>query len=124
MAGETVKSVAERLVKYCKEGKEAQGLKELYAPDAVSVEAMAPPGGKARTEGLAGIKGKHDWWNGAHTIHSTTVEGPFMHGRNRFGVIFSMDVTNKQSKERIQMKELAIYTVRQGKISKEEFFYG
>lgn len=123
MAAASLKDVAEKLVRYCNEHKEAQGLKELYAADAVSIEAAAPPGGSRKTEGVAGIKGKHDWWFGAHTVHASRAEGPFLHGRNRFAVIFSMDVTNKESGQRVKMQEVGVYTVRGGKITKEEFFY-
>ena len=34
-------------------------------PDAVSVEATDMGGGR-ETHGLAGIHGKHDWWDGDH----------------------------------------------------------
>lgn len=116
---------AEALAACCREGREAEGLKTLYAPDAVSVEAapMGGPGSEA-VRGLDAIKGKHDWWYGAHEFHSGTVEGPFYHGADRFGLIFDIDVTNKQTKQRLQMKELGLYTVRDGKIVREEFFYG
>ena len=56
-------------------------------------------------------------------VHSSTVEGPFLHGEDHFGVIFDFDATDKESKERVTMKELAIYTVKGGKIIREEFFY-
>ena len=35
MASEALKATAEKLVAYCREGREAQGLGEHYAPDAV-----------------------------------------------------------------------------------------
>jgi ketosteroid isomerase-like protein len=123
MSKDRVKAIAETLVRYCNEGKEAHALKELYAPDAVSVEAAPMPGGSAKTEGIEGIKGKHAWWNGAHEVHSARAEGPFMHGRSRFGVIFDADVTNRETGERVKMRELGVYTVRNGRIVKEEFFY-
>lgn len=115
--------IATKLVDHCREGTEADGLKTLYAKDCVSVEAASPGGGDVESKGVEAIKGKHEWWNNAHTVHSTSVDGPFFHGKDRFGAIFSMDVTDKASKRRMQMKELAIYTVAGGKIIREEFFY-
>lgn len=115
--------IATKLIDHCRNGTEAEGLKSLYAKDCVSVEAASPTGGAVEAKGLDAIKGKHDWWNNAHTIHSASVEGPFLHGKDRFGAIFAMDVTDKESKRRMQMKELAIYTVAGGKIVREEFFY-
>lgn len=125
MTRDEMMKVAKKLVEHCNNGSEAKGLKELYSPDAVSVEASLPPGAKGsrRTVGIAGIKGKHDWWYSAHTVHSTSAEGPFLHGANRFAVIFNMDVTNKEMKQRMKMREVGVYTVKDGKITKEEFFY-
>jgi hypothetical protein len=71
-------SVAGKLVEYCKTGQEAKGLDELYDPNAVSVEAADMGGTGRETKGIDGIKGKHEWWNGAHEIHSSTAEGPFL----------------------------------------------
>ena len=50
------------------------------------------------------------------------VTGPFPHD-DRFVVIFDMDVTNKAMGQRFQMQEAALYTVANGKIVREEFFY-
>jgi ketosteroid isomerase-like protein len=34
-----------------------------------------------------------------------------------------MDITNKESGERVAMDEIALYTVENGKISEERFYY-
>lgn len=39
----TTQEVANRLVELCREGKHEQAIKELYAPDIVSVEAEGTP---------------------------------------------------------------------------------
>lgn len=115
---------ANKLVANCREGREMQGLDELYDANAVSVEA-APmqEGGEAEMRGVDAIKGKHEWWNSAFEVHSANVEGPFFHGPDRFGVIFDIDATNRESKRREPIRELGVYTVRDGKIIREEFFY-
>lgn len=125
MAAEQLKSVADRLVAHCREHTELQGLKELYDPDAVSIEAAPMPGTDSpETRGVEGIKGKHEWWNANFETHSGSVDGPYLHGQDRFAVIFEMDTTHKESGERHQMKEVGIYTVNDGgKITREEFFY-
>ncbi len=41
--------------------------------------------------------------------------------RDTFAVQFDVDVTDKASKKRMQMSEVGIYTVKDGKISREEF---
>jgi ketosteroid isomerase-like protein len=118
----TLLELANELVAGCREDRARQNLDRLYAPDAVSVEAMDMGGGR-ETHGLAGIHGKHDWWEGAFTTHGLTVEGPFVHGDDRFAVIFGMDTTNKATGERTQGREVAIYHAKDGKIVREEFFY-
>ena len=124
MFDETLMKIANQLVAYHREGKQAQGLSELYAADAVSVEAMAMPGTPgAESAGLEAIRGKHAWWEGAMEVHSSSAEGPFLHGPDRFAVIFEADATNRETQERNQMREVGVYTVRDGKIVREEFYY-
>lgn len=119
-----IKAIAEELVAGCREGRAEANLGKLYAENAVSVEAQAnPESGSAITEGLEGIRGKHAWWAENFTVHSAEVHGPFMHGEERFGVIFEMDAEMNATKERSQMKEIAMYHVADGKIVREEFFY-
>jgi ketosteroid isomerase-like protein len=112
--------IAQQLVTMCREGKET--FDRLYAPDAVSVEAGAPPGMDAETRGLEAIKAKSAWWYDNHTVNSFGVTGPWPHGE-RFIVGFQIDVTYKPNGQRMQMEEMALYTVRDGKIVREEFFY-
>ncbi len=118
----TLNEIGHELVAGCREGRERANLDRLYAPGAVSVEA-ADIGGGRESAGIAAIHGKHEWWQNAHTIHGTSVEGPFMHGDDRFAVMFDMDVTNKESGQRMQMREVGVYHVADGKIVREEFFY-
>ena len=49
--------------------------------------------------------------------------GPWING-DQFVVRFTMDVTQKQSGQRIAMDEAALYTIKDGKIAEERFFYG
>lgn len=115
--------VANRLTEYCNTHKEAEALDSLYDPDCVSVEALAMGEAGRETTGLAGIRGKHDWWFGAHEVHESSAEGPFFFGDDRFSLIFSSDATNKESGNRMKMQEVGVYTVKNGKIVREEFFY-
>ena len=126
MFSETLTQTANALVKHCQDGTERQGLDTLYAPDCVSVEALDMPGGPMGREavGLDAIRAKHDWWEANNEVHSTTAEGPFLYAPDTFGVIFAMDVTDKTRGERVQMKELGLYTVGEdGKIVREQFMY-
>ena len=113
--------IANKLVALCREGKNDDA-KALYTSDAVSVEAVAMPGAEQEARGLAAIKAKGEWWRTNHEIHSASVTGPWPHG-NRFVVGFQYDVTNKPSGQRMKMDEVGLFTVQDGKIVREEFFY-
>jgi ketosteroid isomerase-like protein len=114
--------IAKRYVELVKEHKNAECLSELFAPDAVSVEAGAPPGQERTARGVEAIRAKSKWWNDNHTVHSGTVDGPFPHD-DRFAVKFSFDVTFKPQDRRFTMNEIGLFTVKDDKIVKEEFFY-
>jgi ketosteroid isomerase-like protein len=118
----TLKEIADELVAGCREDRARANLKKLYAPDAVSVEAMDMGNGR-ETHGLAGIDGKHQWWEDNHTTTGGKVEGPFLHGADRFAVIFAMQGTTKADGKAFDMTEVGIYEVKDGKIVREEFFY-
>ncbi len=119
-----LKQVAERTVLANRDGGTRALLDEVYANEAVSVEAQAMPGETGHeAAGLDAIRAKWDWWEGAHDVHAVEVDGPFYHGADRFGVVYTMDVTERGSGERTRMRELGVYTVRDGKIVREEFFY-
>lgn len=118
----TTLEVGKRLVELCREGKNDEAMEELYAPDVVSVEAVAPPGMSAETRGIEAVTAKGVWWSQNHTIHSSKVEGPFPHG-DRFIVRFTYDLTIKPTNQRVTMEEAALFTVANGKVVREEFFY-
>jgi ketosteroid isomerase-like protein len=118
----TFEEIANELVAGCRQNRTRENLDRLYAPDAVSVEPMDMGGGR-ETVGLQSIHGKHDWWDASFTMHGGSVEGPFLHGDDRFAVIFEMDTTENATGRRSQGREVGIYHVRDGKIVREEFYY-
>jgi ketosteroid isomerase-like protein len=115
--------VANALVALCKAGKFGEAGETYWAEDVVSIEAMGPPGQDPASHGKAAARAKGEWWEGAHEVHSIEVEGPYLNG-DQFSVRFKMDVTNRQSGQRMAMDEHALYTVKDGKIVEERFFYG
>jgi ketosteroid isomerase-like protein len=117
--------VGKKLVDLCKQGKFKEATESLYAANIVSVEAGAPPGQSARSEGIAAVKAKGEWWEKNHEVHKAEVAGPWPHG-DRFIVRFTMDITPKagpMAGKRMTMDETGLYTVKDGKVVHEEFFY-
>ncbi|MEL6452734.1 MAG: nuclear transport factor 2 family protein [Pseudomonadota bacterium] len=119
----TLNEIAAQLVEGCKTGQESANLDALYAPDAVSVEAMDHGQGR-ETHGLDGIRGKHAWWDSAFEVMEADVSGPFPHGEDRFALTFAVKAKDKATGEVTDMNEVAVYHVAGGKIVREEFFYG
>jgi hypothetical protein len=118
----TNQEVANKYVALCKEGKFDDCLELLFAKDAVSVEAVAPPGTERIANGLDALHAKSKWWVDNHIVHKAEVSGPYPHD-DRFAVRFLFDVTNKPSGKRMSMDEIGLFSVKNGKIVREEFFY-
>jgi len=114
--------VGKKYVALCKEGKNEQCLNELFSKDAVSVEAGGPPGMDRTSNGIEAIRAKGKWWTDNHTVHKAEVFGPYPHD-NRFAVRFVYEITHKPSGRGINMDEVGLFTVENGKITREEFFY-
>jgi ketosteroid isomerase-like protein len=111
--------VAKRVVDLTRKQAWHQAVDELYADDIVSVEA-GMGGESPEKRGIDAIRGKVDWWINSMEVHSFKVSGPFV-AHDRFVVQYDVDVTDKESKRRFQMSEVGVYTVKDGKITREEF---
>jgi hypothetical protein len=112
--------VAKKLVELCQKGEWMKALDDLYAKDIVSVEAQAMENMPAEMRGIDQVRGKTEWWEKNMEVHSAKVGGPFV-ARDTFVVQFDIDVTDKASKKRMQLSEVGIYTVKDGKVAREEF---
>jgi hypothetical protein len=117
--------VGKKLVELCRQGKAKEAMETLYDPKIVSVEAHSGPSMPQRMEGIAAVKGKAEWWEKNHQVHKAEAAGPWPHG-DRFVVRFTYDVTatgGPMAGKRMTLDEAALYTVKNGKIVQEEFFY-
>jgi ketosteroid isomerase-like protein len=112
--------VGKRLVELSQKGEWMKALDELYAKDIVSVEAREMENMPAEMRGIDQVRGKTEWWEKNMEVHSAKVSGPFV-ARDTFVVQFDVDVTEKESKKRMQMSEVGVYTVKDGKVAREEF---
>ncbi len=112
--------IAGRLVALCREAQWETAQKELYANEAVSLEPAATPAFEKETKGLAGILEKGRKFEAMiETMHSLAVSDPLV-ATNSFACTMSMDVTMK-GQGRMQMSEICVYEVKDGKIVSEQF---
>jgi len=101
----------------------------MWSDDIVSLEpnSLDPDDHNpmSRVEGRETLLEKHAWWEANTEVHEVTTEGPYVFG-DQFAIRYGMDVTMtiEGHSERSQMQEVGIYTVKDGKIAEERFFYG
>lgn len=113
------RDVATAFAELCKAGKFDEAGQRFWADDVVSIEPMEGP--MQVCQGRQAVEAKGAWWYANHEIHGVTTEGPFVHGE-QFVLRFGMDVTPKGG-ARMQMVETGLYTVKDGKVVEERFFY-
>jgi SnoaL-like domain len=111
----TTEEVAKKVVELVRKQAWYDALDTLYDQDVVSVEATAP-----ESRGKEAVRSKIDWWVNAMEVHSFKASEPFV-AHDRFVVQYDADVTEKESKQRRQIFEVGVYTVKNGKIVREEF---
>lgn len=117
----TIQEVANRLTALCRQGKYEEAQKELYSDDAESLEPAGSPGLQS-VKGLdAIVKKGHDFQSMVEAVHGGSVTDPIIAG-NTFAVAAILDLTMK-GMGRLTMEEVAVYTVKDGKVIKEQFFY-
>ena len=121
----TTQDVGRKLVALCNEMKNIDAVNTLFAKDVVSEEAMDMGTMPRVTKGIEGVRGKNTWWFENHDVHAQKAMGPYPNG-DQFAVVFTLDVTPKagpMAGRRMNMQEVGIYTVKDGKIVHEKFFY-
>ena len=112
--------IAKDFTELLKRGDSHSAAAKYNADDIVSYEAMEGP--MAVCNGKEAVKQKGEWWEANHEVHGGSVEGPYVNG-DQFALRFSFDVTPKSTGERVKMDEVGLYTVKNGKISEERFYY-
>ena len=117
----SVETVARKFVELCRQGKNFDVMRTMYAADIVSVE-----GDGKETAGQGPVIKKSEDWGSDKTFHGETVAGPFFNGADpdQFAVYFTFDITPKATGKRITLEEVGVYTVNKNdKITREQFFY-
>jgi hypothetical protein len=115
------KEIARQLVEYCRKGDWSGAHNSLYAQNARSIEPYATEDFAQETQGLTAIKEKSKKFEAmVERVHQLKVSEPLVVGSS-IAFILEMDVTMKKH-GRMNMPELCVYEVKDGKIVTEQFF--
>jgi predicted ester cyclase len=116
----TTEQIAHRLVELCRLGQFETAQQELFASDAISIEPSASAAFEKETKGLDAIIEKgHKFNSMVEEIHGGSVSEPLVADQS-FAVVMVMDMTMK-GMGRMNMSELCLYEVKDGKIISESF---
>ncbi|MFD2824555.1 SnoaL-like domain-containing protein [Lacinutrix iliipiscaria] len=114
------KEVANKWAKMCREGQNLECVNELYAENVTSREIPGWP--QELTSGKQNVWDKNKaWLDSVEEYHGGEISEPIVAG-NHFSTKMNFDVTFKE-RGRVQMEELAVFEVKDGKIVHEQFFY-
>lgn len=117
----TTQEIANRLVELCRQGDYNTCYDELFHVD---VTTIGPAGSQegTQTTGIDALKAKGEQFNAMfEEMHSGFTDDAIVAG-NVFAVKMGYDATMKGGK-RVQEDELVVYTVKEGKIVSEQYFY-
>lgn len=117
----STEEVAKKLVTLCREGKFEQVIQELYSPEIVSIEPDGAPWGTVKGFDAIAQKGK-EWNEMVAEFHSGEVSDPLV-AENFFTITMKSKVTMKGMNQPMDMDEVCVYEVNEGKVVKEQFFY-
>ncbi len=117
----TTQEVANRLVELCRMGQVDVCQAELFADNAQSIEPNENFGPKL-ADGLIAIKAKSVYFQSlVEEFHSATISEPIVAG-NCFAITWVFDATMK-GQGRMNLTEVCVYKVEDGKIVLEQFIY-
>ena len=116
----TIQKTATEFTDLLKQNDHEGAATAFNADNIVSYEAEEGP--MSVCKGKEAVRQKGEWWTANHEVHGGSIEGPFVHG-DQFSIYLTMDITPKATGERMTMREVCLYTVKDGKVVEERFFY-
>ena len=119
----SVETVARKFMELCKQGKHFEVMRNMYAPEMVSVE-----GDGHEFVGKENVIRKSEVFQGENDILSQDLRGPFFLGdpgasSGKYAVYTSIDFAPKSGGPRVTHEEVGLYTVKNDTITREEFYY-
>lgn len=116
-----VASIAAGFTELWRAGEFRAAGEKFWAEDVVSIEPQdLPDGTSAVCRGIEAVRAKTLNWLCTHGIEDLTIDGPFVTG-DRFALFADMMIAH--AGRRTPHSEIAVFTVRDGKIVEEIHFY-
>ena len=95
-----------------------------WASDVTSIEpATFAAGGRTTVSGIDATRNKCSARFGAARVDEIGIDGPFVTG-NQFALFMDMVLVDLANGARRSVTEIALYTVSDGHITEERYFYG
>ena len=117
-AGPTTREIGTAVAAHVNAGRPDKEIWDrFWSPKIVSVEGTG-----ATARGRRALEAKSREWYKLHRLHGVAADGPWS-GPGAFAIRFRVDAEVIATGERMQMEEIALYTVKNGKVVREEFMY-
>ena len=122
----TTQEIANRLIELIRAGDYATAQKELYSNDITSIENPITPNSFMQYSKVTGMealaeKGKK-WEEGMEELFDQGASNPIV-TENAIAISIWFDAKMKGAPERSRMEEIGVYSIKDGKIVREEFVY-
>lgn len=118
-SGASAMELGQQLVAMFNQGKADAWVRGVWSPAIESVEGVGMSMG---WRGVKAVEAKNAEWMKTHVLHGGRAEGPYV-GSSGFSVKMTLDIEDTTNGKRVTMQEIGVYTVKNGKIVREEFMY-
>jgi len=119
----SIADVARDFTAMLRQGQFVAARERFWAEDIRIIEPHDLPGGiAADVSGIEAAREKTVRWFGSRCVHDLSIDGPFVTG-NQFALFIDMMIATLPSGADQPFTEIAVFTVRDGRISEERYFY-
>jgi SnoaL-like domain len=119
----SVKDVARDFTTLLRQGQFEVARERFWADDIKSIEPHdLPDGSVAINTGIDAARTNNARGLGAPHLHDLSIDGPFVTG-DQFALFLDMIIASRADGQGTPFTEIAVFTVRDGRISEERYFY-
>ncbi len=119
----SITDVAWEFTDMLRQGQFVAARERFWAADVRSIEPHDLPDGIAsEVSGIEAARVKTERWFGSRNVSDVSIDGPFVTG-NQFALFLDMMIGGQPNGTHQPFTEIAIFTVRNGQIIEERFFY-